>query len=241
LKRSQSDKSAGASSYLSASSRMTCGKTRVGFLAIGVVSFKVRKAPLREVTSALSRSINPIAGPMLTAVRRSRRAQHPALGVTWQERSPDRASQRGLVWPPAIRAACHETFLAARAYLVCELCSVAGIIAMGGGFDSGFFGFGFAAGPSPAAAADTLSWAAALGAATLGFGFAAVVSPEETVEDAPSFPPLDLLFGFTAGAVVADAASLSLAAAGLIVTVFFFSGFGSLVACDPGAGGLVPV
>ena len=96
LKRSRSDKSAGASPYLSASSRMTCGKTRVGFLAIGVVSFKVRKAPLREVTSALSRSINSIAGPMLTAVRRSRRAQHPALGVTWQERSPDRASQRGL-------------------------------------------------------------------------------------------------------------------------------------------------
>src|SRR4029453_3694933 len=210
LKRSQSDKSAGASSYLSASSRMTCGKSRVGFLAIGDVSFRVRKAPLREVTSALSRSINSITGPMPTAARRSRRAQHRAPGVTWQERSPDRASQCGLR-----RAAAHgfrhgdrgcvlRDVLAAS--LVCALWSIAGVIAMGGGFGSGFLAFGFTAGPSPAAAADTLSWAASLGAATLGFGFAAVVSPEETVEDAPSFSGVDLRFGFTARAGVADAA-----------------------------------
>src|SRR4029453_11666301 len=218
LKRSQSDKSAGASSYLSASSRMTCGKTRVGVLAIGVVSFRVRKAPLREVTSALSRSINSITGPMPTAARRSRRAQHRAPGVTWQEsahrteRAMRASSGRGTWSSPGARGCVLRDVLAA--YLVCELCSIAGVIAMGGGFGSGFLAFGFTAGPSPAAAADMLSWAASLGAAPLGFGF-------------------------SAGVVAA--ASLSLAAAGLIVTVFFFSGFGSLVACDPGAGGLVPV
>src|SRR6266508_4871286 len=214
---------------------MTCGKTRVGFLAIGVVSFRVRKAPLREVTSALSRSINSITGPMPTAARRSRRAQHRAPGVTWQEsahrteRAMRASSGRGTWSSPGDRGCVLRDVLAA--YLVCELCSIAGVIAMGGGFGSGFLAFGFTAGPSPAAAADMLSWAASLVAATLGFGFAAVVSPEETVEDAPSFSGVDLRFGFTARAVAA--ASLSLAAAGLIVTVFFFSGFGSLVACDP--------
>ena len=81
------------------------------------------------------------------------------------------------------------------------------------------------------------------GAAILGFGFAAAVSTEEAaaVEDAPSFSAVDLRFGFAAGAADVVASSLSLAAAGLIATLFFFSGFGSLAACDPGAGGLVPV
>jgi len=79
----------------------------------------------------------------------------------------------------AIRAAGSEMFLAA--YLVCELCSVAGVIVMGGGFGSGFFGFGFAAVASPAATAvaDALSLGVSFGAATLGFGFAAAVSTEE--------------------------------------------------------------
>src|ERR1700694_1909364 len=39
------------------------GNTRVGFLAIGVVILSARKAPLRNVTSPLSRAINPMRFP----------------------------------------------------------------------------------------------------------------------------------------------------------------------------------
>src|SRR5262249_61032784 len=125
-------------------------------------------------------------------------------------------------------------------YLAGGLCSTAGVvIVIGGGFAAGFFAFGFAAGSSPESAAAAASLAPSLGAA-LDFGLVAGASPEDTaaVEDAPSFSAVDLRFGFAAGAldVVADAASLSLGAAGLITAVFFFSGFDSPHACG-GAGG----
>src|SRR5262249_41544679 len=96
------------------------------------------------------------------------------------------------------------------------------------------------------AVADPPSLAASLRA--LGFGFGAAFSVEDAaaVADAPSLPPSfaadDLGFGFgaarEAAALVVDASSL---AVGLIGTVFFFSGFDSVAACAPGAGGLVPV
>lgn len=129
----------------------------------------------------------------------------------------------------------------AASYLVCELCSTAGMIAMGGGFASGFLGFGLAAVASPeAAAVADVSFAVA----GLSFGFALPLSPEEgaPAEAAPSFSAVALRLGFAAGAAeVAAAASLSLAAAGLITTIFFFSGLDSFGVWDPGAGGLVPV
>jgi hypothetical protein len=90
-------------------------------------------------------------------------------------------------------------------------------------------GFGFGAVPSPdaAAVADPPSLAASLRA--LGFAFGAASSAEDAaaVDDAPSWPP-SLVASFAAG-------DLDFAAA------FFFSGFDSVAACAPGAGGLVPV
>src|SRR5262245_49088595 len=139
--------------------------------------------------------------------------------------------------------------VAAMPYLVCELCSIAGVIVIGTGFGAGFLGFGFTAVASPEAATADAPSLTSLGAVALGFGFVAAVFAEAAaVDDALSFarslPAMDLGFGFVAGAVasLADAPSLSsLAVVGLTTAVFFFSGFDSLDACDPAAGGLVPV
>src|SRR5262245_32000175 len=142
-------------------------------------------------------------------------------------------------------------------HFTCELWSAAGVTTIGGGVGAGFLGFGFGAVASSeaAAAADAPSLAASLRA--LGFGLGAAVSPDDAAAvDAPSLPAslapsltpslaAVAFFGFgaarEAGVLVVDASSLSLAAAGLITAVFFFSGFDSVDACDPGAGGLVPV
>src|SRR5262249_20685792 len=133
------------------------------------------------------------------------------------------------------------------------VCSAAGVMTIGGGLGAGFLGFGFGAVASSeeAAVADAPSLAASLRA--LGFGLGAAASPDDAAAaDAPSLPASlvpslatdDLGFGFGAAreavALVVDASFLSLAV-GLIVTVFFFSGFDSVNACAPGAGGLVPV
>src|SRR5262245_1214152 len=138
-------------------------------------------------------------------------------------------------------------------HFTCELCSAAGVMTIGGGLGAGFLGFGLGAVVSSeeAAVADAPSLAASLRA--LGFGLGATSAPDgAAAAGAPSFPASlapswaadDLGFGFDAAreaaALVVDASSLSFAV-GLIVTVFFFSGFDSVDACDPGAGGLVPV
>src|SRR5262249_41263993 len=59
---------------------MICGKIRVGFLAIGVVSLSVRTAPVRHVTSALSRAIRPMTRPVLAGARYAPCASREASG-----------------------------------------------------------------------------------------------------------------------------------------------------------------
>src|SRR5262245_56415880 len=115
-------------------------------------------------------------------------------------------------------------------HFACELWS-AGVTTMGGGFGfgAGFLGFGFGAVPSPdaAAVADPPSLAASLRALGFAFGTASSADDAAAVDDTPSLPS-SLAASFAAG-------DLGLAAA------FFFSGFDSVAACAPGAGGLVPV
>ena len=130
--------------------------------------------------------------------------------------------------------------------MICKLYSGAGVIVIGGGF--GALGFGFAGIPSPeaAAVAEPPSFVLSLGAAALGFRAVAPESPGATVEAALSLAlPLSavaLRFGFAAaGSDALAALSLSFAAAGLAAALFFFSGLESVVACEPAAGGLVPV
>jgi hypothetical protein len=129
---------------------------------------------------------------------------------------------------------------------LCKLYSGAGVIVIGGGLE--ILGFGFAGVPSPeaAAVAEPASFVLSLGAATLGFRFGAPASLGAAVEAALSlaayFSAVALRFGFAAGASDAVAAwSLSFAAAAFAAPLFFFSGLESVVACEGGAGGLVPV
>src|SRR5262249_19044508 len=114
---------------------------------------------------------------------------------------------------------------ACRAYLARELCSTAGAIVIGTGFDSGFLGFGFAGVPSPEAAA-VAEPVLSFGAATLGFRFGAPASLGAAVEAAlslaASFSAVALRFGFAAGVSDALAAlSLSFAAAAFAAPLFF--------------------
>src|SRR5205807_1257181 len=113
-------------------------------------------------------------------------------------------------------------------HFACELWS-AGVTTMGGGCGAGFLGFGFGAVPSPdaAAVADPPSLAASLRALGFAFGAASSADDAAAVDDTPSLPS-SLAASFAAG-------DLGLAA------TFFFSGFDSVAACAPGAGGLVPV
>src|SRR5262245_60591266 len=183
-----------------------------------------------------------IAAPLATAGSLTRRSSSEVLLAP---RKPERSAVTGWV-RPAQRRVGHFT---------CELWSAAGVMTIGGGLGAGFLGFGAVVSSEEAAAAAAPSLAASL--RTLGFGFGAAVSPDDAAAvDAPSLPAslapsfapslaAVAFFGFgaarEAGALVVDASSLSLAAAGLITAVFFFSGFDSVDACDPGAGGLVPV
>src|SRR6476660_9245861 len=133
---------------------------------------------------------------------------------------------------------------------VCEVCWAGEVISVAAGFGAGFLGFGFGVAPSAAAHAAAVGVAASFPAsfgAGLGLGFPALPSP--AAAEAPSlFFSVAPEEGAAAVAVPFLAASVpvslpvslgaSLAAGGLATAVFFFA---SPAACDPGAGGLVPV
>src|SRR5262245_44968962 len=188
-----------------------------------------------------------IAAPSASAGSLTRRSSSEVLLAP---RKPERGAVTGGFGRPSGRGG----------HFTCELWSAAGVTTIGGGVGAGFLGFGFGALASSDAAAAAAAPSLAASLRTLGFGFGAAVSPDDAAAvDAPSLPAslapslapslAAVAFGFGFGAawevaaLVADAPSLSLslAAAGLITAVFFFSGFDSVDACAPGAGGLVPV